>query len=136
MLYEVITRGRRWPEASAGAHGGGDGAGRRPAVRGGTDAPDVRAAVCRGSGVRDRPDHFAACHFSDRLPEFQIYPADQEKPSPKTPETASPAICLEVRDMKMHFPVRSGIVITSYSIHYTKLYEASRCARTIPIWNI
>ncbi len=73
--------------------------------------PHVRELCRTQPPLRQKgPDHFAACHFSDRLPEFQIYPADQEKPSPKTPETGSAAICLEVRDMKMHFPVRSGIL--------------------------
>jgi oligopeptide/dipeptide ABC transporter ATP-binding protein len=62
-------------------------------------------------------DHFAACHFSGTLPPFDIREAAADGVGVDGPHgSGSPAVqkqiarvCLEVRELKMHFPIRGGI---------------------------
>ena len=62
-------------------------------------------------------DHFAACHFSRGFPPFDLGKAqengfgaagnDRDAPSGAREEIAR--VCLDVRDLRMHFPIRGGI---------------------------
>jgi peptide/nickel transport system ATP-binding protein len=62
-------------------------------------------------------DHLAACHFAASLPPFDlgaltVGDASDDSPPP-VPSKAEPKeaarVCLEVRDLQMHFPIRGGI---------------------------
>jgi len=59
-------------------------------------------------------DHFAACHFSKTLPPFSLETDDKKRIGTdvgiSAPAQAIARICLEVRDLKMHFPIYGGIL--------------------------
>ncbi|MFP4031079.1 MAG: dipeptide ABC transporter ATP-binding protein [Desulfococcaceae bacterium] len=55
------------------------------------------------------PEHFAACHFSNALPEFSVAAAEGKRFP--VADGGRDEVVLAVENLKMHFPVRGGIFL-------------------------